>query len=73
MSKLKFMEKIFKLVWINNLASNIYIKENVEGITRGIVKVAIVLENLATLSVANRPKELLSKDIWRGIRQSSLD
>ena len=35
----------------------IYIKENVEGITRGIVKVATVLENLATHSVVNRPKE----------------
>lgn len=65
MSKLKFMEKIFKLVWINNLASNIYIKENVEGITRGIVKVAIVLENLATLSVANRPKELKSVEMQK--------
>lgn len=30
----------------------IYIKENVEGITRGIV-----LENLATISEASRPKE----------------
>lgn len=43
----------------------IYIKENVEGITRGIVKVAIVLENLATLSVANRPKELKSVEMQK--------
>lgn len=35
----------------------IYIKEDVEGIPRGIVKVAIVLENLATISEASRPKE----------------
>lgn len=34
------------------LSFKIYIKENVEGITRGIV-----LENLATISEASRPKE----------------
>ena len=35
----------------------IYIKENIEGTTRRIVKLTIILENLATLSVTDRPRE----------------